>query len=245
MTGQCQNPKVYIIDGKSFEGYLPWAKACFKKTFSSDQPCNPFEIDSHRSRTQEPTANHLRRPILRRSLESGNQPPAKNNKSRPDVGRDNFPHQGLPFEQNVRDVENGEQPLIAIPVQLEIVFHASHLCVATESGARQHPALHLNVHAILKAGRLHSIASSFLLTQYSNDPGKPKGLPFQIRMALEQSQLGNNRHRAETKGTTLKSNFLTTLFSTCGRTWNSWEPLSTWTPCLFFSTSSVDGRSWT
>lgn len=59
-----------------------------------------------------------------------NDAPAYNAKCGPDVGRDDFPHESEPFEDDVRDVEDCEEPLVVGGGEVELFLHACYLCVS-------------------------------------------------------------------------------------------------------------------
>ena len=45
------------------------------------------------------------------------------------VGLDDLQHHGLELEKDVGNVENGQEPFVAVAVQVEIIIHASDTSV--------------------------------------------------------------------------------------------------------------------
>src|SRR5271170_5739471 len=56
--------------------------------------------------------------------------PSKNDKAGPFMGVDDPPHERLKLEDNVRDVENGQKPFVAIARKIEVFLHACDFRIA-------------------------------------------------------------------------------------------------------------------
>lgn len=54
----------------------------------------------------------------------------------PPVRRHDLPHDGLELEDDVRNVEDGQQPVVAIAVELEVLFHACDLGISNKFHTR-------------------------------------------------------------------------------------------------------------
>lgn len=63
-------------------------------------------------------------------LGGGKGLPSENADGGPPVRRHDLPHDGLELEDDVRNVEDGQQPVVAIAVELEVLFHACDLGIS-------------------------------------------------------------------------------------------------------------------
>ena len=66
-------------------------------------------------------------------MEGGDDAPGEDEGGDVDVGREDFPEEGHPFEDDVGDVEGGEGPFVPVfagRVGLEVFVHAGDFCIA-------------------------------------------------------------------------------------------------------------------
>lgn len=82
---------------------------------------------------QEPQRHHPG-PVGRCCLARCEEPPAQHTKPEPAMGEDNLPHERLKLEQNVTDIEDGQKPLIAVSLEVQIFLHARNFGI-TDIGA--------------------------------------------------------------------------------------------------------------
>lgn len=81
-------------------------------------------------KTHEEAQSHFAGPGVRARLGAGDEAPAEDAPGAPDVRRDELPHQRLEFEQDVADVEDCEQPFVAVGSEFEVGGHAGNAGVA-------------------------------------------------------------------------------------------------------------------
>lgn len=58
--------------------------------------------------------------------------PADDAEGGPHVWWDDLPHQGKPFEDDVGDVEDGQEPLVVGGGEMEVFFHSCNLGISRE-----------------------------------------------------------------------------------------------------------------
>ena len=96
---------------------------------------NPGSEAGFRHAEKEATG-HLRGPGLRRGLEARDEAPDQDDAGAPDVRREDFPKQVERLEDDVGDVEDVQEPLVAVAGEGEGFGHAGDFGVAFGGEAR-------------------------------------------------------------------------------------------------------------
>ena len=84
---------------------------------------------------EEEARGHHAREGEGRGLQRRDDAPPHHAEGRPDVRREDLPHQREPLEDDVGDVEDGEQPLVVGRGEVEVFLHPCYLCVSKVGSA--------------------------------------------------------------------------------------------------------------
>ena len=139
--------------------------------------------------TEEETRGHHPGEAECAGLAGGDDAPADNAKGGPHVRGEDLPHEGEPFEEDVGDVEDCEEPLVVRGGEVEVFCHSCDLGV---SGGRMSAGCERGERGERTASTAVASGASLLYakenkkgerTRYSNDLNRPVDL-FPIHISI-------------------------------------------------------------